>query len=149
MTTVLLMLTLSLRLGPIDGLIGRSMLGIETAAVVLGDSVVPVSHALSATANVFPSGDSSYTQRLLDTLRIVEFVMRGSSIRAASVLGDFNAWKRGATPLVAVSDVEWRVRVLVPRDAVQTSRKVAYLVNNTRLIPASMGNAGDWVSAQQ
>ena len=134
MVTAMLTLALLLRIGPMDGLLHRSVGDIQTAAFVLGDSVVPV------VALALP--DSSHTaSRLLDTLRIVEFVIRGSSVHAASVLGEFNAWKRGATPLAAVGDHEWRARVLVPRDALATSLNVAYLVNHARLIPAAAGTA--------
>jgi len=84
---------------------------------------------------------NGYAQRVLDTLRIVEFVLRGSSVRTATVLGSFNAWNRGATPLEATGRDEWRARVLVPRDALATSLNVAFLVNGTKLISAAGGTA--------
>ena len=140
MTTVLMTLALMLRMGPIDHVFGPSVAIIETATHVLGDSVVPIVDPVV--------GKSPVAHRLLDTLRIVEFVIRGSSVHAASVLGDFNAWRRGATPLVASGDHVWRARVLVPRDALQSSLNVAYLVNNARLIPAAAGTAHSWVSPE-
>jgi len=140
MTTVLMMMALMLRMGPIDHVFGPSVATIETATHVLGDSVVPISES---TVNRAP-----VSHRLLDTLRIVEFVIRGSSVHAASVLGDFNAWRRGATPLVASGDHIWRARVLVPRDVLASSLNVAYLVNNARLIPAAAGTAHSWASPE-
>ena len=100
---------------------GAALADIVTVTRILGDSVVP--------RHVTPSvgGESHW----LDTLRIVEFVIRGSSVRAAAVLGDFNQWRRGGTPLIANGRHEWRARALVPRDALN----VAYLVNGSQVIP--------------
>ena len=52
---------------------------LETAALILGDSVVPV-HEGAARAD-------TVGERFLDTLRIVEFVLRGPSVRSATVVG--------------------------------------------------------------
>ncbi len=97
---------------------GASVSDIVTATRVLGDSVVP-------------AGAAATDGHWLDTLRIVEFVIRGSSVRAADVIGEFNQWRRGATPLASAGHNEWRARVLVPRDALE----VAYLVNDAQVIP--------------
>jgi len=97
---------------------------LETTAFILGDSVVPV-HEGGARAD-------SVGERLLDTLRIVEFVLRGPAVRSATVIGDFNAWQRGITALTRGSDDSWRARVLVPRDAV----RFAYVVNDARVVNA-------------
>ena len=101
---------------------GTALADIVTVTRILGDSVVP----RHVTASVI-GGDNHW----LDTLRIVEFVIRGSSVRAAAVLGDFNQWRRGVTPLLASGRHEWRARALVPRDALN----VAYLVNGSQVIP--------------
>ncbi len=151
-TTVVLLCTIVLRISPLDALLSDTAHTLETAAVVLGDSVVPVSIAnaygrIDQPRSARAHDDSlaarmdGYARRVLDTLRIVEFVLRGSSIRSASVLGTFNAWNRGATPLVTTGRDEWRARVLVPRDAVATSLNVAFLVNGTKLISAGGGTA--------
>ena len=155
-TTCLLLATVLLRFGPLDTLLHRSVHEVETASLVLGDSVVPVTDSPSSSARGISASvrrlahadDDSlaahvggYAQRVLDTLRIVEFVLRGSSIRTATVLGNFNAWNRGATALVATGGGEWRARVLVPRDAVATSLQVAFLVNGTTLVSAARGTA--------
>lgn len=98
---------------------------LETASLILGDSVVPV-HEGSVRADTLG-------ERLLDTLRVVEFVLRGPSVRSATVVGDFNAWERGATALTRDSDDTWRARVLVPRDALH----FAYVVNDARIVNAA------------
>lgn len=103
---------------------GAGVSDIVTITRILGDSVVPA-------VTTSPAG------RWLDTLRVVEFVIRGGSVHAAAVIGDFNQWRRGATPLAAAGRDEWRARVLVPRDALQ----MAYLVNDAQVIPAELRSA--------
>lgn len=98
---------------------GTGVSDLVTVTRILGDSIVPV-------------GASATKGHWLDTLRIVEFVIRGSGVHTATVIGDFNQWRRGATQLASVGDDEWRARVLVPRDALQ----MAYLVNDAQVIPA-------------
>ena len=98
---------------------GAGVSDLVTVTRILGDSIVPAS-------------GSATSGHWLDTLRIVEFVIRGSSVHAAAVIGDFNQWRRGATPLASAGGNEWRARVLVPRDALQ----MAYLVNDAQIIPA-------------
>ena len=130
-TTALLLIVTLFRAGTPERRNEGVISGIETDTHVLGDSVVPVSGS-SVSRSSFASDTA---QRLLDTLRIVEFVLRGSSsIRSASVLGAFNAWQRGVTPLLASGRNEWRARILVPRDALRSSQRVAYLVNESQLV---------------
>jgi hypothetical protein len=121
MATVVMALTVLLH-----GDAGRSAGELVTLTQVLGDSVVP--------ANI-RSTDAAGSGRWLDTMRVVEFVIRGSTIHAASVLGDFNRWRRGATPMVAsLAGREWRARVLVPRDALAMVREASILVNDADLV---------------
>ena len=99
-------LLLSVRaVGMYGGLRGGVAHGTTMSAVVIGDTVMP---------------------SLRDTLRIVEFVLRGPAVRSAAVVGDFNAWRRGATRLERGADGAWHARVLVPRDVV----RFAYAVND-------------------
>lgn len=108
------------------------MARLQTSAVVLGDTVVPAVGA-----------PDSLSARLLDTLRIVRFAIRGPHIGAAEVIGTFNGWRRGGTMLsntgVNGAD-EWSARVLVPRDALDFAfmiRDASELPMRDRLIPAS------------
>ena len=64
------------------------------------------------------------------TLHIVEFVLRGGAVRSADVVGDFNEWRRGATPLHRDANGTWRTRALVPRDAL----RYAYVIDDARII---------------
>ncbi len=61
-----------------------------------------------------------------DTLRIVQFMLRGPFVQRAVVVGDFNTWRRGATALQRGPDGSWYGQALVPRDAV----RFAYIVND-------------------
>lgn len=120
---------------------GHGVRSLEAASLILGDSVVPASgssemsherlheavHETSRDVSAEPMGS-----RLLDTLRIVEFVLRGRDVRSVTVVGDFNAWQRGVTTLHRAGSDRWRARVLVPRDAL----RFAYVVNETQLIAA-------------
>ena len=99
-------LLLSVRaVGMYGGLRDVGAHGATMSAVVIGDTVMP---------------------SLRDTLRIVEFVLRGPTVRSAAVVGDFNAWRRGATRLERRADGAWHARVIVPRDVV----RFAYSVND-------------------
>lgn len=107
------------------------MAQMQTSAVVLGDTVVPAVGA-----------PDSLGARLLDTLRIVQFAIRGPHIGAAEVIGTFNGWHRGSTAMTSASlqDDEWRARVLVPRDALD----FAFVISDAsetpmreRVIPAA------------
>jgi hypothetical protein len=107
------------------------MAQLHTSAVVLGDTVVPAAGA-----------PDSLGARLLDTLRIVQFAIRGPHIGAAEVIGSFNGWQRGSTTMASASGHadEWRARVLVPRDALD----FAFVVSDAsespmraRVIPAA------------
>jgi len=107
----------------VDALINRT--AFETGVNILGDSVVPTRD--------YGVRSDSIGARFLDTLRIVEFMLQGASVRSASVIGDFNAWQRGATSLTPDANGRWRTRVLVPRDAVI----YAYVVNDAQLVSAA------------
>ena len=112
------------------------MTQLQTSAMVLGDTVVPAVGA-----------PDSLGARLLDTLRIVQFAIRGPHIGAAEVIGSFNGWQRGSTQLrdaVADTDAphqhEWRARVLVPRDALDFAfliRDASETPMRERVIPAA------------
>lgn len=128
-------------LSPVGGMLTTLML----AAVVMLRIDVGHSDSLRATAYQQIIGDSvvpasptaEHEGRWLDTLRIVELVLRAPGVRTASALGDFNQWQRSATPLARVATAEWRTRVLVPRDALPDASRMAVLVNDRELVPAA------------
>ena len=100
----------------------RAEVTMMNSAMIIGDSVVPSHDTVGGVLR-----DS-----FLDTLHIVEFVLRGGVTRSAVVVGDFNGWQRGVTPLQPNANGEWRARVLVPRDAL----RYAYVVDEKRIVSA-------------
>lgn len=104
---------------------------LQPAVVVVGDSAVPVRGADSLVAIM--SG------RLLDTMKVVEYVVHGANVYRAQVrhaVRDERATGTRVVPfapaqLTRVSDTEWRVRALLPRDAVA----VSFSVNDLTLDP--------------
>ncbi|HYW30056.1 MAG TPA: hypothetical protein VE869_01020 [Gemmatimonas sp.] len=95
---------------------GVEAVGISTSATVLRDTVV------RATGR---SLQEAFRVGLRDTLRVVELVLRGPDVARVAVVGDFNAWQRGATPMERRADGSWYAQVVVPRDVV----RFAYVVN--------------------
>ncbi len=97
---------------------------VQPSAMVLGDSAVPVRGADSLVAMMHG--------RLLDTMKVVEYVVHGRDVRAVQVrhaMRDERANEAHVVPfeptqLTRVSDTEWRVRALLPRDAVAVSFQV-------------------------
>lgn len=115
---------------------------LQPTAMVLGDSAVPVRGADSLAAVL--SG------RWLDTLKVVEYVVRGSDVRRVIVqraVRSTGAVRSQAAvsmasrdqrivpfqpaQLTRVSAHEWRVRALLPRDAIA----VSFTVNDVTLDP--------------
>ncbi len=100
----------------------RADVTMMTSALIIGDSVVPSRDTVGG----------ALRDSFLDTLHIVEFVLRGGVSRSAVVVGDFNGWQRGVTPLQPNANGEWRTRALVPRDAL----RYAYVVDEKRIVSA-------------
>ena len=111
--------------GRISGADSTALL-VQASAHTLRDTVVPAGtgpFGLDARGVAAPSlADTLFR----DTLRIVEFVLRGAGVQSAGVVGDFNAWRPGVTPMTRVADGRWLARVLVPRDMV----RFAYVVQD-------------------
>lgn len=107
---------------------------VHSTAMVVGDSAVPVRGADSLVAIM--SG------RLLDTMKVVEYVVQGRDVRTVRVqhaVRDERATDAHVVPfeptqLTRVSDTEWRVRALLPRDAIA----VAFSVNDMMLDPVAL-----------
>ncbi len=112
---------------------------VHPTAIIVGDSAVPVRGADSLAAIV--SG------RLLDTMKVVDYVVRGANVQRAHVqhavrdprAKDAHPVPFHPTRLTRVSANEWRVRALLPRDAVA----VSFSVNDLTLdpVPVRTGSA--------
>jgi hypothetical protein len=86
-------------------------------ARVVGDSVIPA-RAMNANA--------AFGSAIYDTLRVVEFVLRGDHIREAAVMSVATGKAFLDAQLRRAPNGEWRARVLVPRDVLE----VELMVNN-------------------
>lgn len=84
---------------------------------VIGDSVVPLARVAL---------DGSW----LDTLRVVDVVVRGAAIRSAAVLG---ARRDDEVAMREREPGEWHARVLAAADALP----VAVVVNDAQLVPVA------------
>lgn len=128
--TAMLMLAATVRQSDQRDLSAR----VQPSAIVLGDSAVPVRGADSLAAIM--------QGRLLDTMKVVEYVVRGSDVRDVQVqraLRDQQANEAHVVPfeptrLTRVSSTEWRVRALLPRDAIA----VSFQVNDCTLDPVQV-----------
>lgn len=110
---------------------------VQASAHALGDTVVPVGAGPLGAFDGRIASSSLADTLLRDTLRIVEFVLRGAGVQSAGVVGDFNAWRPGVTPMTRAADGRWLARVLVPRDMV----RFAYVVQDRT--PRGAGDATD------
>lgn len=85
------------------GLVGIGVLG---ALVVTHRDGTPVAPAATAVA--------AGTTQAADTVIVHEFVLKAPSATAVSLVGDFNAWNSGATPMQRNADGTWSVKVKLP-----------------------------------
>ncbi|MBL0938903.1 MAG: hypothetical protein IBJ03_08410 [Gemmatimonadaceae bacterium] len=101
---------------------------VQHDALVLGDSAVPV-RGPDSLAMVLRG-------KFLDTLYVVEYVVRGRGVQSVSVRREFVRKSDKALPaqLTQVSATEWRARALVPREA----RQVSFVVNEIELAPTRL-----------
>jgi hypothetical protein len=133
--TAMLLVAVGVRQGDRHALAQR----VHPSAIIVGDSAVPVRGADSLAAIM--SG------RLLDTMKVVEYVVRGADVRNVRVqhavreerTGNTRVVPFGPAQLTRVSDTEWRVRALLPRDAVA----VSFSVNDLLLDPTAVQGPAD------
>lgn len=68
---------------------------------------------------------------LHDTLRLVRLILDDSAATQVAVVGDFNGWRTGATPLVRVANSSRWSATLAARDGVL---RYAFVVDGTRWV---------------
>jgi hypothetical protein len=70
-----------------------------------------------ASSNVAESSSTGLAQRVVtDTVHIVRFVLRDPGAKSVTLVGDFNAWTKGATRLVRTrEDGTWTISVPLRR----------------------------------
>lgn len=127
-------------LSPVAGAVLAAAFG--GVAVLGGGADAPVTFAPTADAEAIVVKDTVVARgdgiggtldRLCDTLRIVRFVLREPGAARVTLAGDFNGWRRDATPLVRdARSGAWVARVAVPR----TARRYSFVVDGARWMTA-------------
>lgn len=100
------------------------------AALVIAVAGAIVGRALSRSPNAAQTVASATAAT--DTVRIVRFVLLAPSASSVQLVGDFNDWQRGATPLRSAGAAGmWAVSLPLPRGLHQ----YAFIVDGTRWTP--------------
>ena len=100
------------------------------AALIVAVAGVLVGRAVTQKPNAARTVAS--TTARADTVRIVRFVLLAPSASSVSLVGDFNNWQRGATPLRSAGAAGmWAVSLPLPRGLHQ----YAFIVDGTRWTP--------------
>lgn len=120
------------RVSPLAGLaLAAAFAG---AAVLVGRASAPhrAPDAATIRASVASSEHLSVRPAAAETVQIVRFVFVDSTARSVALVGDFNAWTRGATPLASNgASGFWSVTVpLTPG-----RHEYAFIVNGKRWTP--------------
>ena len=105
----------------ISALVPSTRAGASTTSVVIGDTVVAT---------------------LRDTLRLVRLMFDDPGARRVSVVGDFNGWHTGETPLHQDATTRRWSATLVLHDG---AHRYAFVVDGTRWVPqrAAAGTLAD------
>lgn len=131
----------TVRVSPLGALAAAAAVVVAAVVVVprLGVNAAPESTAAviapadTGSSDVAPSGDSTH---------VVQFVFVAPTARSVSLVGDFNNWDLGATPLVAgPSRAVWTVRLRLP----DGRHRYAFVVDDSTWAadPAAPPAAGD------
>ena len=118
-----------------------TMSPLAALALAAGIAVIAVTSTL-ALGRRAPS-DARTVAAVHDTVQLVRFVFADSSARSVSLVGDFNEWARGRTPLHATARAGvWSVSIpLTPG-----RHEYAFIVNGHRWVadPLSPGNRDEF-----
>lgn len=111
-------------------------------ALAAGIAIVAATSTLALARRPAP-GRVTAAAAVHDTVRVVRFVFADSSARSVALVGDFNGWSRGETPLHATAKAGvWAVSVpLAPG-----RHEYAFIVNGERWVadPLSPGNRDEF-----
>ncbi|HSJ64992.1 MAG TPA: isoamylase early set domain-containing protein [Gemmatimonadaceae bacterium] len=130
----------TIRVSPLAALATAAVVLVAAVSVVprLTTPAAPVSPALIAAAPDVTPGSSAAA----DSAHLVQFVFVAPTAQSVSLVGDFNNWEMGATPLAAgPSRSVWTVRVLLPNGR----HRYAFVVDDSTWAadPSAPPAAGD------
>jgi hypothetical protein len=112
----------------------HSLVGIALAAGVGSITTLSALVPAANTADVARTGviGDTVVSTLRDTLRLVRLIFDDAGARQVAVVGDFNGWRTGETPLARdVATHRWSA-TLALRDG---SHRYAFVVDGTRWVP--------------
>jgi hypothetical protein len=92
-----------------------------TGATGMPDSTVRAASTSGSTAAILPSHDTVY---------VVRFVLADANARTVTLVGDFNAWAKRATPLRPAKPGVWSTQVALPAGR----HEYAFLVDGERWV---------------
>lgn len=114
----------------------HSLVGLAFAAGV--GSIATLSSLLPAGAGSAPAGvvsgaiGDSVVSTLRDTMRLVRLIFHDTAARQVAVVGDFNGWRVGETPMRRdAASRRWSATVAL-RDG---AHRYAFVVDGTRWVP--------------
>ncbi len=113
----------------------HSLAGLAMAAglgsIVALSSLPPAGDTLGRDAVSGVIGDTVLSS-LRDTLRLVRLILHDSAATRVAVVGDFNGWRTGATPLVRDAGSSRWSATLAARDGML---RYVFVVDGTRWVP--------------
>lgn len=111
-------------------------------ALAAGIAVIAAGSTLTVARRAAPATRAVATVQH-DTVQLVRFVFSDSSARNVSLVGDFNGWERGRTPLHATARAGvWSVSIPLTRGR----HEYAFIVNGKQWVadPLSPGNRDEF-----
>ena len=117
----------------------HSLVGLALAAgigsITTISTLLPVSHGTGSSTATAVIGDTvvaTLRGSLRDTLRLVRLMFDDPGARQVAVVGDFNGWRAGATPLHRDATTRRWSATLALRDG---EHRYAFVVDGTRWVP--------------
>jgi hypothetical protein len=105
-------------------------LGTLAAARATGATGMPDSTVRTASASGSTSGSTAAILPSHDTVYVVRFVLADANARTVTLVGDFNAWAKRATPLRPTKPGVWSAQVALPAGR----HEYAFLVDGKRWV---------------
>lgn len=122
--------TLQLSISPMGALAAAALAAVALLGVQLTRGTTPVSNRAGVIASATPALGATVAHS--DTVHLVRFVLLAPRASSVVMVGDFNNWNRGVTPLRrAGHGGTWSVSVVLPAGLHQ----YAFIVDGTKWTP--------------
>ncbi len=112
-------------LAAVGGLAALLLLAVRPGDQKSGEAAAPALAPVSATS-------STVAAAVVDSVQVIQFVLVAPGAQTVELVGDFNDWQAGATPMrVAASGRVWSVQVPLPVGR----HRYAFVVDDDRWVP--------------